>query len=152
MAVQPNPGPAWTEEYPSGRGQGQSVHLDTGMSRAEARHRNSFGRDGVPGPQLSAPFQSDFKLKSCSEAQLLPQVADFLKNRLPQAPSQGRLLPVTPSHQGRMIGNLCQRGAWLQMTALSFSRPCAAWGSGSTVSKPFPVPPPLPSSWQSLEF
>lgn len=103
-------------------------------------------------PSALRPFQSDFKLKSCSEAQRLPQVADFLKNRLPQAPSQGRLLPVTPSYQGRMIGNLCQRGAWLQMTALGFSRPCAAWGSRSTVSKPFPVPPPLPSSWQSLEF
>lgn len=71
-AARPSTGPAWTKEIPCGHGQGQSVHLDTGIMEPRCCHRSGFGRRGTLASGSWFPIRLASKLNTVSSCPAPP--------------------------------------------------------------------------------
>lgn len=103
-AVRPSTGPAWTEEILRGHGQGQSVHLDTGIPEPRCRHRSGFGRR--EGPWFLALGSSSDLLQNptlCSAVRLLWQAGRVPGKSLPEASSTGWACPQPPPRANHAV-------------------------------------------------
>ena len=153
-AARPSTGPAWTKEIPCGHGQGQSVHLDTGIMELRCCHRSGFGRREGPWlPVLGSPSDLLQNLTLCPAVRLLWQVGILPGKSLPEASSLGWVCPQPPPRANHAIP-LPERSLTTDGRPLFPGAPWA-WCSGAAASGPFLIPPPHGSpspSWESPEF
>lgn len=106
-AVRPSTGPAWTKEIPRGHGQGQSVHLDTGILEPRCYHRSGFGRR--EGPWLPALGSLSDLLQNPVLSGFSGRQADCLERAFQRPPP--RAGSVLSPHQGQTTPSLCQKEA-----------------------------------------
>ena len=142
-AAWPSTGPAWTKEIPSGHGQGQSVHLDTGIGR----------REGPWLRVLGSPSDLLQNSTLCPAVRLLRQAGRLPGKSLPEASSLGWVCPQPPPRANHAVP-LPERSLTTDGRPL-FPRAPRAWCSGAAASGPFLIPPPhgYPSpSRESPEF